>query len=57
MRTHARTETDGHTGSAKTPLVQFRGQWMELDRDHMQQLLEFLQRSCQVERGSAISLV
>jgi SNF2 Helicase protein len=29
--------------AAKTPLVQFRGQWMELDRDHMQQLLEFWQ--------------
>src|SRR5712692_4257051 len=27
--------------NAKTPLVQFRGQWMELDRDKMQQLLEF----------------
>ncbi|HEX5502924.1 MAG TPA: DEAD/DEAH box helicase [Thermomicrobiales bacterium] len=26
---------------AKTPLVQFRGQWMELDRDKMQELLEF----------------
>jgi SNF2 family DNA or RNA helicase len=29
--------------AAKTPLVQFRGQWMELDRDRMQQLLEFWQ--------------
>ena len=29
--------------AAKTPLVQFRGQWMELDRDHMQQMLEFWQ--------------
>jgi uncharacterized protein YihD (DUF1040 family) len=28
---------------AKTPLVHFRGQWMELDRDKMQQLLEFWQ--------------
>ncbi|HEX4715601.1 MAG TPA: DEAD/DEAH box helicase, partial [Ktedonobacteraceae bacterium] len=28
---------------AKTPLVQFRGEWMELDRDKMQQLLEFWQ--------------
>lgn len=27
--------------AAKTPLVQFRGHWMELDRDKMQQLLEF----------------
>jgi SNF2 family DNA or RNA helicase len=29
--------------NAKTPLVQFRGEWMELDRDKMQQLLEFWQ--------------
>lgn len=29
--------------NAKTPLVHFRGQWMELDRDKMQQLLEFWQ--------------
>src|SRR5947209_7186891 len=29
--------------NSKTPLVQFRGQWMELDRDKMQQLLEFWQ--------------
>ncbi|MBD2771355.1 DEAD/DEAH box helicase [Iningainema tapete] len=28
---------------AKTPLVHFRGQWIELDRDKMQQLLEFWQ--------------
>ncbi|MGH2459357.1 MAG: DEAD/DEAH box helicase, partial [Chloroflexota bacterium] len=27
--------------AAKTPLVQFRGQWIELDRDKMAQLLEF----------------
>ncbi len=27
--------------NAKVPLVQFRGQWMELDRDKMQQLLQF----------------
>ncbi len=27
--------------NAKAPLVQFRGQWMELDRDKMQQLLQF----------------
>ncbi|NEZ66426.1 DEAD/DEAH box helicase [Leptolyngbyaceae cyanobacterium CCMR0082] len=27
--------------NAKTPLVQFRGQWMELDQDKMQHLLEF----------------
>ncbi len=29
--------------NAKSPLVNFRGQWMELDRDKMQQLLEFWQ--------------
>lgn len=29
--------------NAKAPLVNFRGQWMELDRDKMQQLLEFWQ--------------
>jgi SNF2 family DNA or RNA helicase len=29
--------------NAKTSLVQFRGQWMELDRDKMQQLLQFWQ--------------
>ena len=29
--------------NAKTPLVQFRGQWIELDRNKMQQLLEFWQ--------------
>jgi SNF2 family DNA or RNA helicase len=28
---------------AKTPLVLFRGQWMELDHDKMQQLLQFWQ--------------
>ncbi|HBB34461.1 MAG TPA: ATP-dependent helicase [Cyanobacteria bacterium UBA8803] len=28
---------------AKTPLVQFRGQWIELDKTKMQQLLEFWQ--------------
>lgn len=28
---------------AKTPLVKFRGQWMELDRAKMQQMLEFWQ--------------
>jgi SNF2 family DNA or RNA helicase len=27
--------------NAKTPLVQFRGQWMELDQDKMKQMLEF----------------
>jgi SNF2 family DNA or RNA helicase len=29
--------------NAKAPLVQFRGEWMELDRDKMQQLLQFWQ--------------
>ncbi|GER86100.1 helicase [Dictyobacter vulcani] len=29
--------------NAKTSLVQFRGQWMELDREKMQQMLEFWQ--------------
>ncbi|HEX6479710.1 MAG TPA: DEAD/DEAH box helicase [Ktedonobacteraceae bacterium] len=29
--------------NAKTSLVQFRGQWMELDREKMQQLLQFWQ--------------
>ena len=28
---------------AKTPLVQFRGQWMELDQEKMKQMLEFWQ--------------
>ena len=28
---------------AKAPLVQFRGEWIELDRDKMQQMLEFWQ--------------
>ncbi|MBD3883566.1 DEAD/DEAH box helicase [Phormidium tenue FACHB-886] len=30
--------------NAKAPLVQFRGQWMELDKDKMQQMLEFWQK-------------
>jgi SNF2 family DNA or RNA helicase len=29
--------------NAKTPLVQFRGQWIELDRDKMQEMLKFWQ--------------
>ncbi|MEQ8536278.1 MAG: DEAD/DEAH box helicase [Coleofasciculus sp. D1-CHI-01] len=29
--------------AAKTPLVQFRGQWIELDKTKMQQMLEFWQ--------------
>ncbi|MEL7508592.1 MAG: DEAD/DEAH box helicase [Cyanobacteria bacterium J06554_1] len=36
------TEKEWHQlVNAKTPLVQFRGQWMELDQDKMQQMLEF----------------
>ena len=31
--------------NAKSPLVHFRGKWMELDRDKMQQLLEFWQQN------------
>ncbi|MCK5877873.1 MAG: ATP-dependent helicase, partial [Candidatus Marithrix sp.] len=30
--------------NAKTPLVQFRGQWIELDRKKMQQMLDFWQQ-------------
>lgn len=29
---------------AKTPLIHFRGQWMELDRDTMQEMLAFIQQ-------------
>ncbi len=29
---------------AKTPLIYFRGQWMELDRDKMQEMLTFIQQ-------------
>ncbi len=29
---------------SKTPLVHFRGQWMELDRDKMQEMLSFMQQ-------------
>ncbi|WP_031293495.1 DEAD/DEAH box helicase [Leptolyngbya sp. Heron Island J] len=36
------TEQEWHQlVNAKTPLVKFRGQWMELDQDKMQQMLEF----------------
>jgi SNF2 family DNA or RNA helicase len=35
--------------NAKTSLVQFRGQWIELDRARMQQLLEFWQEHQQEE--------
>ncbi|TAG21978.1 MAG: ATP-dependent helicase, partial [Oscillatoriales cyanobacterium] len=30
--------------NSKTPLVQFRGQWMELDKDKMQEMLNFWQK-------------
>lgn len=30
---------------AKTPLIYFRGQWMALDRDHMQEMLTFIQQN------------
>jgi SNF2 family DNA or RNA helicase len=33
--------------NAKTPLVQFRGQWIELDREKMQEMLEFWQKHAQ----------
>lgn len=36
------TEQEWHQlVDAKSPLVKFRGQWMELDQDKMQQMLEF----------------
>ena len=41
---HAVTEQEWRQlVNAKTPLVQFRGQWMELDRERMRQLLQFWQ--------------
>jgi SNF2 family DNA or RNA helicase len=40
--------------NAKTPLVQFRGQWIELDRDKMQQLLEFWQTNQQEEAANSL---
>ena len=33
--------------NAKSPLVHFRGEWMELDQDKMQQMLEFWQSHAQ----------
>jgi SNF2 family DNA or RNA helicase len=33
----------------KAPLVQFRGQWMALDRDKMQQMMEFWQKQRQTQ--------
>ena len=35
--------------NAKTPLVKFRGEWMELDRDKMQQMLAFWQSHSEEE--------
>lgn len=32
---------------AKTPLIHFRGQWMQLDRDNMQEMLAFMQQQNQ----------
>jgi len=32
---------------AKTPLIHFRGQWMQLDRDNMQAMLAFMQQQNQ----------
>lgn len=31
--------------TAKTPLVKFRGEWMELDRDKMERLIEFWEKT------------
>ena len=41
--------------SAKSPLVQFRGQWMELDQDKMQQMLTFWQQ--QQAKNPELSLI
>jgi hypothetical protein len=38
---------------AKAPLVQFRGQWMELDQAKMQQMLSFWQQHQQENPNSA----
>jgi SNF2 family DNA or RNA helicase len=40
--------------NAKTPLVQFRGQWVELDQDKMKEMLEFWQKHQQ--ENPALSL-
>lgn len=40
--------------NAKTPLVQFRGQWMELDQDKMQQMLELWQSHAQEQPEMAL---
>jgi SNF2 family DNA or RNA helicase len=36
-----------HLLKSKTPLVQFRGQWIELDKDKMQEMLEFWKKQQQ----------
>jgi SNF2 family DNA or RNA helicase len=41
--------------NAKTPLVQFRGQWMQLDQDKMRQMLEFWQT--QQQQNPELSLM
>ncbi|ELS32322.1 MULTISPECIES: DEAD/DEAH box helicase [Pseudanabaena] len=41
--------------NAKTPLVKFRGEWIELDRDKMQEMLTFWQQ--QGQGTSAMSLI
>jgi len=41
--------------SAKTPLVKFRGQWMELDQEKMRQMLEFWKT--QQQENPALSLL
>jgi SNF2 family DNA or RNA helicase len=41
--------------NAKTPLVKFRGEWIELDRDKMQEMLTFWQK--QGQGTSAMSLI
>lgn len=40
--------------AAKTPLVQFRGQWVALDREHMQEMLDFWRS--QSEEGENLSV-
>jgi Superfamily II DNA/RNA helicases, SNF2 family len=40
--------------NAKVPLIRFRGQWMELDRDKMQQMLEFWQKNDEAPTAMSI---
>lgn len=37
--------------NAKTPLVLFRGQWIELDRDKMKEMLEFWEKHASEQQG------